>query len=304
MQFGGKGKEQPAEIEADGLDLALSDFLLENADPRKGYTARLFRVHREAGREKTAYLEVWRDSVPDYDEIATKYGPGSYRVNVIYNPPGKARTATSRTIHIDPEFGGNVAGRNVMAGGGELAHMMGTAQQQSQQMLSMFGMFLDSLVKFQQASKPNGNGGGGFAMLADMQKAMGESMIASYSNQTKLIDRMMRDKLDVGADEPEIDGTAPFVMQAVHWCMAAWDKYGKQILAAPKAAGGFLKGKAQGIPQIDYALSHPEEYEQLYNQFSQASGAPTNAIDDFIHGLGYPTPAELRTQTETGSAGE
>ena len=88
-------------------------------------------------------------------------------------------------------------------------------------------------------------------------------------------------------------------MQAVQWCISAWQKYGSQILASPKMAGGFLKPKAQNIPQIDYALSHPEEYAQLYTQLAERSGAPTNAIDEFIHALGYPTPAELKAEQTT-----
>jgi hypothetical protein len=251
-------------------------------------------------------LQTWYDTVPDFEEIADKYGPGTYRVNLIYSPPGKPRTATSRIIHVADDWGGPArASQLPMSGmGGDVAAVLSSGQQQAQQMLSMFGMFLDTMAKM-SGGNGNGNGAGnGFAALAEMQKAMGESMIANYQNQSKLVDRMMRDRLDVGVEEPEIDGAAPFVIQAVQWCMKAWEKYGQQILASPKMAGGFLKPKAQGIPQIDYALSHPDEYATLYQQFAEQSGAPTESIDQFIHALGYPTPAELKAANANPNPGE
>lgn len=297
-----KEKLEAFEEIGEGLDLTLSDFLMENADPSKGYIARLFRcADNPRGKVKPAFLQTWHDRVPEYEEIADGYGPGTYRLNLIYSPPGKPRTATARMIHIDPEWGGTHAARSrVLDMAGSVAGGTNNGAQQSQQLLQMFGMFLDTLAKFAEAKQGNGHASepSPLAALADMQKAMGESLISNYQTQSKLVDRVIRDRLDVGAEEPAIDDGAPFVVQAVQWCMAAWQKYGSQILASPKMAGGFLKPKAQGIPQIDYALSHPDEYEQLYNQFATQSGAPAESIDTFIHALGYPTPAELKAQSQ------
>lgn len=286
----------------DSFDLSLSDFLLEHMDPRAGYKCRLFRIYNRPGqRDKCAFLQTWEDAIPEYEEIANEYGPGPYRLNVIYSPPGGKRTATSRTINIDASWGGKSA---ATVPGQPAAQMYG-AQQAQQQQMQMFQMFLTTLVQvFQASGKGNGNGGAGagLAAIVEMQKAMAQMTMDNYASQNKLIERVTRDRLDIGAEEPEPD-SASFVMQAVQWLMAAWKQYGPQIMQSPKMAGKFLSPKARGLEQIEYALSHPDEYETLYTQFIERSGAKPEAIDDFIHALGYPTPHELKEESARNTAG-
>lgn len=289
--FGKKAGEGPTEDP--GLDLSLTDFLMENADPAKGYIVRLFRVYKRPGqREQTAFLETWRDTMPEYEEIAEGHGPGEYRVNLIYTPPGKTRTATSRMVAIDPHWGGK---DNPLNAPGAQA-VGGSSPSDRRDMMQMFQMFLGTLVQFQQAAGKNGNNSGGVAGMIEMQKALGQSIVNNYTDQNKLVTEVIRSRLDMEEPEQGIDPNAPFVMQAFQWLMAAWGKYGPQILAAPGAAGKFMKGKAQGLQQIQYALDHPEQYEQLYTQFQSETGAPADKLDQFIHALGYPTPAELRAE--------
>lgn len=282
------------------FDLSLSDFLLEHMDPQAGYKCRLFRVYSPPGRqEKCAFLQSWADTIPEYEEIASEYGPGTYRLNVIYTPPGGKRTATSRRFDIDPNWGGKSTTQ--IPGGNQGAASMGMygAQEAQRQQMQMFQMFLSTLVQvFNGQQKGNGNGGAGagVAALMEMQKAMAQITMDNYDSQNRLIAKMARDRLDVGEDEPSIDGEAPFVMQAIQWLMAAWKQYGSQIMSNPKIAGKFLQPKAQGVAQIEYALSHPDEYENLYRAFIDRSGAKSEAIDEFIHALGYPTPQELKAQ--------
>lgn len=295
-------KGPPEDLSA--FDLSLSDFLLEHMDPRAGYKCRLFRIYTPPGkREKCAFLQTWDDTIPEYEEIASEYGPGCYRLNVIYSPPGGKRTATSRRIDIDPNWGGRSASPEVAPANQGAASMYGAQEAQRQQM-QMFQMFLSTLVQvFNGTQKGNGNGAGaGLAAIAEMQKAMAQMAIDSYDNQNRLIAKVQRDRLDIGADEPEVDGDAPFVMQAIQWLMAAWKQYGPQIMSNPKIAGKFLQPKAQGVEQIEYALSHPDEYANLYQAFMDRSGAKSDAIDEFIHALGYPTPQELKAQQAAGEA--
>jgi len=300
--LGVKKDKQPGPALADGvdLDLSLQDFLLENADPTKGHIARLFRVYKPRGSaEKSAFLQTWRDEIPDYEEIAELYGPGEYKLNLIYSPPGQGRRIVARRFAIDPHWGGGQ-----MAGPGAAAQVapgldpFTAASQSRREMIEMFQMVLRTVADM---NKGKANGNGSSSWLQDLQKDIGGVMVANMEANNRLIADMNRARLDLGTAEVDED-PQPFVVQAIAWLMQAWQKYGSQILQAPKQAGALLKGQAQGQPHIQYALEHPDEYQTLYSQFQQQTGAPTDKIDEFIHALGYPTPTELAAsqQQETG----
>jgi hypothetical protein len=299
MMLGSRRKSEPEPqaqyFDDPAVDMGLADFLLENADPRESYTARVFRIYRRPGqRETTAFLQTWKDSTPEYEEIASQYGPGEYKINLIYTPPGGKRTATSRTIAIDPNWEGAALQQtgSAPAMAGPAIDPFMAARESRREMMELFTLVLKAMG---DSNKGNGQSSGA-GLLEELQATLGKTMIANYETNSRLINDLNRQRLDLPPDDDDDDEDQPFVMQAAQWLLGAWKKYGSSILAAPRQAGSMLKPQTQGNAHIQYALSHPEEYQTLYSTFQSQTGADPGKIDEFIHALGYPTPAELTTE--------
>jgi len=286
-------EDQPEFSQDAGIDLGVQDFLLEHADRSKGFTIRLFRVYRRPGRKDGfGFLQTWHDIVPEFDEVAAAYGPGEYRFNLIYSDPKRGRAATSRTFAVDPDWGGQ---RQVQQGPAQFSpggDPFAAARDARRETIEMMKVFLDA---FNNQGKGNGQSDG---FLADLQKNLGDIALANFEQQNKLINEVNRSRLALPADDEE-EEEAPFVLQAAQWLLAAWRKWGPQIMAAPKQAGAMLKPQIQDNAHVQYALSHPDEYKTLYDTFQKQTGAPEGKINEFVHALGFPTPGELEKEAST-----
>jgi len=279
------------------FDTELADFLTSHHNPEQEYIIRLFRVRKIAGlAEKASYLQTWRGSVPEYDEIASVYGPGRYRCNIIYVTNERTRKYTTRYLDIDPDWGGGrgeIESGRPKPGAEIFQGNQAPGQNQSLEMFKIMAQLLNSGMKHQ--------GAGGAIDLSGVTKAMSGIILDSARSQMELVNEVTRSRLPAPMQSQDTDESdTPFILEAIQWLRAAWTKYGPAIIGNPRAGAAMLKGQAQQLQQVQYAIDHPDEYQKLYDKFIAESGAPADRLDEFIHGLGYPTPADLMTQEQTG----
>jgi len=282
--------------EGGSFDVELQDFLAQHHDPEAEYVIRLFRVRRIAGLpEKNAYLQTWRGSVPEYDEIAAVYGPGKYRCNIIYMQADGKRRYSSRIFEIDPDWGGargeQDSGRNRQPV--DAYQGINANQQTTLEMFRIMAGLFSSGMKAQ--------GSGNAPDLSALTKAMSGMVLESARSQFALVDELARARLPAGTHQDDSDDDTPFIVEAIQWLRGAWSKYGSAILGNPKAGAAMLKGQAASLQQVQYAITHPHEYKTLYDRFVAESNAPPEKLDEFIHSLGYPTPADLLAQEAAGA---
>lgn len=266
------------------LDASLQDFLLEHGNGAD-YKCSIYRRYTSvSGKEQHSYLTEFPNEIPTYEALRRLMGPGLYRINVTYTDRHGKRSYTSRNVELDQDPAARVAAAAVPA------PIAATPQGlQSSDLVSL----LNTLIKtIGDITKGQGNGKSAASELGEIAAVFAQSMGAMASQQVGIMGQMQRQLLDLPDQQPEQKRPEGLVDLLV-W---AWNTFGQKLLQNP-ALGKMFAPQVQTMPQVQYLVNNPDEYERVINEFTEREGVNPDSLAQLLGALDMPLPNEIRAAT-------
>ena len=100
---------------------------------------------------------------------------------------------------------------------------------------------------------------------------------------------MQRRYLDLPEPEPEQKRPEGLVDLLV-W---AWNTFGQKLVQNP-ALGKMFAPQVSTMPQVQYLVNNPDEYEKVINEFVEREGVNPDSLATLLGSLDMPLPDEIR----------
>lgn len=265
-----KEESQPTPYTTD-----LADFINENASENSRLRVNVFRSYRRGGKERTSFLCSY-DSVPTYEDVREELGPGRYRVNVAYTKKDGTRAGVGRIWEIERDP--------------RLPDPTPPSLQQPAQALGVHEMMEFMKGMLEVVAKTSGdNRRSNSDDISEMVQVMTSTISQMGQEQMKFVTAANKAQLGIPDKEPE---QTTRLDALINWLGWAWDSFGASITknaTAAKAAAPI----AAAQPQVQYLLSHPEDYQVVLREFCTQRGLDEATAIELLNALEIPSPGQL-----------
>lgn len=260
------------------IDENLKHFIAENADDNYATTYTLYRRMPAGSGKKFTWLKKFHDEPPEMEYIADTWGADDYRLTIVYYHKAEKKIKTSSiNFSIDPEYNAdkitkqNLTSNNYIGNDNSIKIMQTMAQQQ-QQMMLQFVQMITGIMGNMNTGKNNS-----IEILTDQ---MSNVLMKSFQQQLSLVNEVGKQQLINNQALPP----APPEKEQPDWIgtiIQLWEKYGKQLLNAPKNFQDMAASHIQNDPVFQQMLSSPENFDTAYNTLSDRYG--TENVDKMLN---------------------
>jgi hypothetical protein len=263
------------------LDASLQDFLLENANGA-GYQCKIFRSYKTLNnKEQCSYLTEFQDTVPSYEVLRNLLGPGVYRINVVYTDKKGDRQYTARHVELDSD----PLARNQP---GQAQLPVAIAAQPTGLSAGDMLALITQLIKSMGEMAKTGNGKSAASELGEIAGVFAHSLGAMANQQVAIMGTMQRQLLDLPDQEPA-EKRPEGLVDLLVW---AWNTFGQKLIQNP-ALGKMFAPQVQTMPQVQYLINNPAEYQRVLNEFVEQEGVNPDSLAALLGALDMPTPEQL-----------
>jgi hypothetical protein len=270
-------------------DQELEEWLIERADLEKHYSTKVFRIRQAPGQpEQVSYLKSFTGAIVTYDQIGQLFGSGKYRIYLFYTPKGGGkRQGTSRTIEIDPQWA-EVNGMPVAPA--QVPALMPAAPADGFNAPMVVGMFEAFTKAMIAMSRPQGGNGQAAELLAGVSEAFTKITARAAEQQLALIGKLGDRAMGIEEQDEDQGGQVEGILGVLRW---VWSTFGEKLISMPAPMQKMAAAQAREIAEIKYLLTHPGDYQAVYDSFLQESGVEESRFQALLHNLGLPLPSQL-----------
>lgn len=264
-------------------DTDLLDFLNENAIEDKNFYCVIFRMD-SINPKRLQYIEEFISRIPRYSEIAQKYGPGSYTLQVQYHDKTGIRRAKRSRLDIADDVAFPAAMRGQQQAAPAPVQMQG---QSNAEMFRFFQGMMNTMVSLIQTVNQPKNGG--FDM-GELQKTLSGIALSNLRSQNKLIEEMGATKARQTLGLPPESEEEEMPEEKGNWIFELLKDMVQNFAEKILDPNGMAKKLVQSTPEYQKALEQPEEFAAAYKQLID-EGEAKDKVDAILTALGVAIPA-------------
>lgn len=302
---GPTGIDPRVEVDESGRDYpeAFGQFLAAYAEDEKPFYLQLFEITKDekSGRSDRAYIRSWPNEIPDFDVVAS-YGPGTYALLLMYHSKKKPNGRLTKTVTIKisakykPASQENVlfgemavppmSGPAQIGGGGFMGQVLAMQQSQSNQLMQIMGLFMQTVSGMMQKRDDVESRVNGFGQMSRM---LNDVIMSNVENQQIMAQKILSKRFDLPENPEENDpepGLFGFIKDVFY-------RYGDQILGAAKPVQKFFAQQAQAAPEFELISQQPEVYKAACDDLIQEDPKNASKLKKILGILGAPDPAQL-----------
>lgn len=295
-------KEQLDRIQTDqDFDAYFKRFIADTA--QECYTCRLSsrKEHpKYKNREIFGYLAEWENTIPGYNDVASRFGGGDYRLEVIFQTEDGKQEKRSHDFHIDQRFmppaGAQVPAiaaapsMSGSAGSRDLIEIILT--QQTAMMNNVFGL-LTAVITAQSKNNPISEA------MQPLFEGFQTMMVHSARNTMDIVSDFSRKMLQIPEEPEEQEEPAGDFAGIIDAVKTFWTQYARPILAATKSQQTFYAKQVRNTDMYKQLSENPELFAAAYDELCKT--APVEKVNQLLSVLGLEVPGPESAAAEGGN---